>query len=411
MLLTLSTTREPATDLGWLLHKHPARTQAFELGFGCAHVFYPEATERRCTAALLFEVDPIELVRRRGPAGKGFSLQQYVNDRPYVANSFMSVAIAQVYGSALGGRCNDRPELVNQVLPLEARIAVLPCRGGVEFLRRLFEPLEYEVVAERHSLDPKFDDWGDSAYFTVTLRGERRLSDLLTHLYVLIPVLDNDKHYWVGDDEVEKLLRKTERPWERTGFRIKDLEAYVHEHRGELVAASLTIIRGWFTAGCPRVAVRSFGSFDEWAETIGSILHFAGIEGFLTNLDQTRSVEDDDNRQWRAVFDSWWSKFEDHPVTVAELFKAFFVEDASVPIEMPDSMAGKRERGDDSFRRSLGRQLARLEGRVFSGRKLCNTGGDTHSKVRTWALKVVEITGIEERNPANPAIPGSQATQ
>lgn len=211
MLLTISTTRRPATDLGWLLHKHPAKVQAFELAFGRAHVFYPEATEERCTAALVLDVDPVGLVRRRGkPSGDRFSLQQYVNDRPYVASSFMSVAIGRVYGSALGGRCRDRPELVDEVLPLEARIAVLPCRGGEGFLRRLFEPLGYEVEAKQHPLDPKFPDWGESSYFTVTLRGEQRLQDLLAHLYVLIPVLDNDKHYWVGQDELEKLLRQGE---------------------------------------------------------------------------------------------------------------------------------------------------------------------------------------------------------
>ena len=210
MLLTLTTTRAPATDLGWLLHKHPARTQTFELAFGRANVFYPEASDERCTAALLLDVDPIGLVRRGGRAGAGFSLQQYVNDRPYVASSFMSVAIAQVYGSALGGRCNDRPALVDEALPLEARVAVVPCRGDEDFLRRLFESLGWEVVVEPHTLDAKFVDWGDSSYFTVTLRGSSRLCDLLTHLYVLIPVLDNEKHYWVGDEEVEKLLRRGE---------------------------------------------------------------------------------------------------------------------------------------------------------------------------------------------------------
>lgn len=211
MLLTISTTRTPATDLGWLLHKRPDKVQAFDLNFGRAQVFYPEATEQRCTAALVLEVDPVGLVRRRGgPAGDAFSLQQYVNDRPYVASSFLSVAIAQVYGSALGGRCKDRPELVDETLPLAARIAVLPCRGPEKFLQRLFEPLGYEITAEPHALDPKFPDWGESHYFTVTLTGRQRLCDLLNHLYVLVPVLDNDKHYWVGDDEVEKLLRKGE---------------------------------------------------------------------------------------------------------------------------------------------------------------------------------------------------------
>jgi SAM-dependent methyltransferase len=211
MLLTITTSRPPATDLGWLLHKHPAKVQAFDLSFGQAHVFYPEATEDRCTAALLLSVDPIALARpRAGRPADRFSLQPYVNDRPYVANSFLSVAIGRVYGSALGGRCKDRPELTDQVLPLEVCLPALPCRGGAAFLRRLFEPLEYEVSAESHVLDAKFPEWGESNIYTVTLRCRQRLQDLLTHLYVLIPVLDNDKHYWVGQEELEKLLRRGE---------------------------------------------------------------------------------------------------------------------------------------------------------------------------------------------------------
>ena len=208
MLLTITTTHQPAIDLGYLLHKNPAHLHTFPLAFGQAHVFYPEADADRCTAALLLDVDPVGLVRnRRGPSGEGGTLDQYVNDRPYVASSFLSVAISRVLGSALGGRSKHRPDLAQTKIPLQARISVLPCRGGENFLRRLFEPLGYEVVAERHPLDESFPEWGDSSYFTVQLTGEVRLQDLLTHLYVLVPVLDNEKHYWVGDDEVEKLLR------------------------------------------------------------------------------------------------------------------------------------------------------------------------------------------------------------
>ena len=147
MLLTLTTTHSPATDLGYLLYKNPARPQAFELTFGTAHVFYPEANAERCTAALLLEVDPIGLVRnRRGPSGEGFSLEQYVNDRPYVASSFLSVAIAQVFGSALSGISRERPELCQMPIPLTATLSVLPCRGGEVFLRKLFEPLGYAMA-------------------------------------------------------------------------------------------------------------------------------------------------------------------------------------------------------------------------------------------------------------------------
>ena len=208
MLLTITNTQSPATDLGYLLHKNPDRPQSFDLSFGRAHVFYPEANDEICRATLLLDVDPVGLVRnRRGPRGEGRMLEQYVNDRPYVASSFLSVAIAHVFGSALSGRSRERQSLVEARLPLKAAISVLPCRGGEDFLRRLFEPLGYVVSSRRLALDEKFPEWGESQYFKVELQANCRLRDLLSHLYVLIPVLDNDKHYWVGDDEVEKLLR------------------------------------------------------------------------------------------------------------------------------------------------------------------------------------------------------------
>ena len=211
MLLTLTTTYRPATDLGYLLHKNPARVQTEELSFGQAHVFYPEADEARCSAALLIEVDPIGLVRgRKGPAGEGGQLQQYVNDRPYAANSFLSVAIGRLFTTALNGKSKERQELAETAIPLMARIPVIAARGGGELVRRLFEPLGYAVEVEELPLDEKFPEWGGSAYVSVELTATVMLQTLLTHLYVLIPVLDNEKHYWVGDDEVEKLLKRGE---------------------------------------------------------------------------------------------------------------------------------------------------------------------------------------------------------
>jgi 3' terminal RNA ribose 2'-O-methyltransferase Hen1 len=211
MLLTISTTHTPATDLGYLLHKNPSRAQSVDLSFGRAHVFYPEASDERCTAALAVDVDPVGLVRgRRGPQGEGGLLAQYVNDRPYVVSSFLSVAISDAFGTAMTGRSKERPELAATAIPLEARAAVIACRGGEGLLRRLFEPLGYTVVAEQHALDVTVPEWGESRYFTLTLTATKRLAELLAHLYVLIPVLDDEKHYWVGDDEVEKLLRHGE---------------------------------------------------------------------------------------------------------------------------------------------------------------------------------------------------------
>ena len=213
MLLTITTTHQPATDLGYLLHKHPDKCQSFPMTFGQAHVFYPESSLERCTATLLLEVDPVGLVRGSSfnggkSSGQG-TLQQYVNDRPYVASSFMSVAISKVFRTALAGRCNNLPDLAERKIPLVAHLPVLPCRGGISLLKGLFEPLGYEVEAKPLPLDD-FLQCHNSVYLDVTLSNTLRLSDLLSHLYVLIPVLDDDKHYWVGDEEIEKLLRHGE---------------------------------------------------------------------------------------------------------------------------------------------------------------------------------------------------------
>jgi len=208
MLLSITTTRRPASDLSYLLHKHPDKVQQVEISAGIAHIFYPEISDDRCTISLLLDIDPIGLVRRSGPAGNEFALEQYVNDRPYVASSFMSAALIKAFSTAMNGRCKDKPELVAEPMPLEVEIAVLPVRGGDELLRTLFEPLGYTIDAQRHPVDPNFPEWGDSRYYTVRLGNTITVQQLLSHLYILIPVCDNDKHYWVGQQEISKLLEK-----------------------------------------------------------------------------------------------------------------------------------------------------------------------------------------------------------
>jgi 3' terminal RNA ribose 2'-O-methyltransferase Hen1 len=230
MLLTIRTIHRPATDLGFLLHKHPQHVHTREFPFGSATVFYTEATEDACTAAVLLDVDPVGTVRGRG--GKGGAEDQYVNDRPYVASSLLSVVLSRWFNSALAGRCERKPDLAAADLPLEARLAAVPCRGGETFLRGLFEPLGYAVEATRHELDERMPALGPSRLFTVTLRATRRLSDLLTHLYVLVPVLDDQKHYWVGADEVEKLLRHGEGWLDRHPSRDAIVSRYLVHQRG-----------------------------------------------------------------------------------------------------------------------------------------------------------------------------------
>ncbi|WUI02027.1 3' terminal RNA ribose 2'-O-methyltransferase Hen1 [Spirillospora sp. NBC_00431] len=242
MLLTITTTLSPATDLGFLLHKHPGRVQAFEQSFGTAHVFYPDADESRSTAALLLDVDPVKLVRTRGRGTPDFSLGQYVNDRPYAASSLLASAMANVFRTAMRGRCDLRPGLPETPIPLEVVLPALPCRGGPGQAERFFAPLGWDVSAVPVPLDLEFEEWGDSRYVTLTLTGTLRLADALNQLYVLLPVLDDAKHYWMAPDEVDKLIRAGE------GWLAK------HPDRGTITRRYLANRRGLVRTALGRLA-------------------------------------------------------------------------------------------------------------------------------------------------------------
>ena len=208
MFLSISTTHKPATDLGFLLRKNPANVHRADLSFARSVIFYPEANDAQCEAVLMLDVDPIQLVRGRKDSRGAALLDHYVNDRPYAASSFLSVAMARTLRDAMNGNAPEREALANTAIPLVLKVTPLPCRGGDEIVRKLFEPLGYAVETEGALLDAYYPEWGESAYRTVTLTAEIRLADALSHLYVLIPVLDNSKHYWIDEDEVEKLIAK-----------------------------------------------------------------------------------------------------------------------------------------------------------------------------------------------------------
>jgi len=237
MLLSVATTHRPATDLGFLLHKNPARVHELDLGFGQAVMFYPEASAERCEFALALDIDPVALVRGRQGGGDG-PLDQYVNDRPYAASSFLSVALARGIREAMAGRSRERQDLADTAIPLVARVAPLPVRGTSELVERLFGPLGYAVEITPHPLDPARPDWGTAPYVSLRLSGTARLADLLTQLYVLMPVLDDRKHYFVGDDELEKLLARGE-GWHAAHPERDLIVARFLKRRGFLVRSAL----------------------------------------------------------------------------------------------------------------------------------------------------------------------------
>ncbi len=209
MLLTITYKGENTQELGFLLHKNPERTQQFELNCGKAYVFYPEVSDKCTTAALLLDIDPIDLAKGKAGSRDG-GLFDYVNDRPYAANSFLSTAIVRIFGTAMSGRCDKKQELADTPLDLSATIYSLKDNGDTELAQQMFEPLGYKTNVQRNMLDAKFPEWGISPYINLTISGKVRLSQLLNHIYVLIPVFDKQKHYYIDEDEIEKLLNHGE---------------------------------------------------------------------------------------------------------------------------------------------------------------------------------------------------------
>ena len=232
MLLTITTTHEPATDLGYLLHKNPEHPQSYDLPFGRAHVFYPVVEAARCQAALMLDIDAVRLVR-----GPGAVLTDYVNDRPYVSSSFMSVAIARVLGTALGGRSKERAELAATPIPLEIGIAAVPCRGGASLVEQLFKPLGYQIAVEGNGTEG-----AAGRYHNIELRaGDKTLGTALTHIYVLLPVLDNQKHYWIGEAELKKLLDRGKGWLEEHSSRDLIVQRYLG-HRRSLTTEARAVL-------------------------------------------------------------------------------------------------------------------------------------------------------------------------
>lgn len=191
------------------LHKNPYRAQSFELSFGHAYVFYPMVTDEKTTAALLLDINPIDLARGKLGSKDG-GLFDYVNDRPYVSSSFMSTALSRVFGTAMSGKCSKNQALADTPINLTACVHMLPCRGTEELPKEIFEPLGYTVETRPVPLDEKFPEWGDSPYIDLTISGTVTLSSFLNHLYVLIPVFDKQRHYFVGADEIDKLMKHGE---------------------------------------------------------------------------------------------------------------------------------------------------------------------------------------------------------
>lgn len=192
MLLTITTTHRPATDLGDLLHKQLDTIHSASFPFGHVLVCFSQADEARCTAGVMVQAHP-------------------------AMPSHLGVALAEVFGEALQGRSDTRPEVAGRALPFEVEVPVLSCVAGPTLIRGLFGPLGYHVAVSPVPADPRFPAEGNEDDIALRLTGIVRLADLLSHLCVLLPVLDDRSggESESDDPRVGELLAHGE-PWVRT---------------------------------------------------------------------------------------------------------------------------------------------------------------------------------------------------
>jgi hypothetical protein len=177
---------------------------------------------------------------------------------------------------------------------------------------------------------------------------------------------------------------KTSKPWERTGWRNPDLRQWAVEHRGELIAALLMLVRGWFSSGRPDYIIPHLGSFESWCGIVGNVLSHAGYPDFLGNQQDLYDNNDSDGGQWEAFFEAWDSVFDNRQITVSDMIRElannFEFRDA-----IPDWLADAYYRDPGKFRQQLGQALLRQRGAQYGPWRL-ERAGTNRRKVALWQI-------------------------
>jgi hypothetical protein len=178
-----------------------------------------------------------------------------------------------------------------------------------------------------------------------------------------------------------RLDPKLDRPWLRTGFQHPNLRTWVNQNRGRLIWAALILTQYWVAQDRPPPTLKPLGSYEEWSMVVGGILQAAGIEGFLTNLEEFYEIADHEGTLWRAFVVQWWVKFRSQSVGVSELLPLAFDMDGF-------ALNQATERGQ---RTAFGSQLRKQRDRVIGDYRIVS-GGESHRAAR-WRLLPVQPIG------------------
>jgi hypothetical protein len=214
-------------------------------------------------------------------------------------------------------------------------------------------------------------------------------------------VLANGNNVALGGDIPRRCVRiridpKQSRPWTRTKFRFSPLLKYVLADRGKIIAALLTMVRAWFVAGqpAPATTIPGLGEFGVWANLVGGILAFAGVNRFLGNVDQLYEQVDTEGPQWTAFLDAWHAKqsaksWSPLPRTTAQLVEHLKADEDFAAL-LPGKLAGPtldEPKHMKAFAISLGRHLQRRKDTPYGPENIkIQITRDKHTKQNVYSV-------------------------
>ncbi|PYF06198.1 3' terminal RNA ribose 2'-O-methyltransferase Hen1 [Ureibacillus chungkukjangi] len=205
MQLTIRGTGQDIQVISYLLAKNPNNLYERRVSGHLVRMFFSQFSEEEVEVTFFVTPDPIELSRNNS---KVYDITSYINDREFVVSSIFCTFLRTALGTALNGKPVEEYEpWVNHPFPLEFSFGPVASQLTDQDIQSLFQPLGYAVEITYGEADYNMDFKSKSSARFITLKGSTTLQMGLRQLFVLIPVLDNYKHYYIDEQEVEKIVR------------------------------------------------------------------------------------------------------------------------------------------------------------------------------------------------------------
>ncbi|TDL78499.1 3' terminal RNA ribose 2'-O-methyltransferase Hen1 [Peribacillus frigoritolerans] len=205
MQLTIKATGDNVKAISYLLSKNPNNLYERNHKGHLVRLFYSKFEETELEVTIFVTPDPIDLVKNNS---NSYDITHYINDREFAVSSLFCSFIRSALGTALNGQPKEEySEWVNYRFSFQFEFGPVVSSLSDKQLKDLFEPIGYEVAISRPDIEYSFEMKDKSSARSICLKGMKTLQNGLRQLFVLIPVIDNYKHYYIDDKEIEKLER------------------------------------------------------------------------------------------------------------------------------------------------------------------------------------------------------------